>query len=816
MFRPLLQPALYTSTALSLFVAMPVFAQSDAVRAAPQEADDGFSDIVVTARRKEESLQEVPASITVFSQDQLDNRNITDASELAAFTPSLASNGRFGANSSSFAIRGFTQELRTTSSVGVYFAEVVAPRGGGSVPAGDGAGPGAFFDLQNVQVLKGPQGTLFGRNTTGGAILLVPHRPEDRFEGYAEASYGNYDMKRLQGVVNVPLSDDAALRIGADFMDQDGYLKNVSGIGPKRFGDTHYISARASLLVNLTPDLENYTIASFSRSSTNGPVPGMITCNPAAAPFGILACGTIDRQKNDGFYAVQSGVEDSYSIATQRQIINTTTWQMTDDIRLRNIVSYAQATNSQQSEVLGTHFILPASFGPIAGTPLTFTRQVPWAGNGRTNDQETMTEELQFQGTSLGGRLDWQAGAYYEESNPLSMTGTQSPFFLNCPDAMTFQCTDPLSALTGGAPFGSLGYQVGKMQFRNKALYSQATFKLTDKLSISGGIRYTWDNSASTSELAVYKISRAQNRYVLSCLNNPAVEVGSTAACSPSVATSTKAPTWMVGMEYKPIDDVLLYAKWSRGYRQGAVNPYGPPGFQSFDAEKVDTYEAGLKASFHGAVSGTFNLTGFYNDFTNQQLQAGVAAPVSTGIQPTVVIVNAGSSRIWGIEAEANITPFQGFNLSGSYAYLNTELLSIDLPDLSTIDSPFTQYNNVPSEGVALPYAPKHQLTATASYELPLSRDIGKVRVAATYSYTAKRIASYASANGILDAFETVNANLDWSSVAGSQFDLAVFATNLLNEKYYSSIGEQAPFFSYGFQGRPRTVGVRLKYNFGG
>lgn len=771
------------------------------------------NDIVVTARRREESLQDVPASITVFNQEQLSNQNILDASDLTTITPSLSANGRFGTNSTSFAIRGFTQELRTTPSVGFYFAEVVAPRGGGSTPNGEGAGPGAFFDLQNVQVLKGPQGTLFGRNTTGGAILLVPQRPTDELEGYAEASYGNYDMKRLQGVLNLPLGEDAALRIGADFVDQDGYLKNVSGIGPDRFGDTHYVAARASLLVRLTPELENYTIANFSRSSTNGPVPTLLTCNPAGAPFGALACGTLARQANEGFYAVQSGVADPYSIASQWQIINTTSLQLSDDVRLRNIASYGQVTNSQQSETLGTHFILPSSFGPVAGRAVTFTRQVPWFGNGRTADQETITEELQVQATMLGGRLDFQAGGYFEQSNPLSTTGTQSPFFLECADAQAFQCSDPLSLLVGGRPFGSIGYQTGRIRYQNKALYSQATFKLTDALSVSGGIRYTWDKSSSTSQLAVYRVTGA-NQFAISCVNNPAVPVPNTVACEQNIQSETDAPTWMLGLEYKPMRDVLLYAKWSRGYRQGAVNPYGPPGFRSFDAEKVDAYEAGLKSSFGGAVNGTFNLTGFYNDLTNQQLQAGVIAPVNTGIQPTIVIVNAGASRIWGIEAEANINPFEGFNLGASYAYLNTELRSIDLPSLAIVDSPFNQYSNVPSPGVDLPYAPKHQLSVTASYELPLPTEVGTVRVGGTYAYTDDRIGSYATAAGVIDSFETVNANLDWSSVAGSPIDLSFFVTNLLDEEYFTSIGEQAPFFSYGFQGRPRTYGLRVKYNF--
>src|SRR5687768_8121444 len=172
---------LLPTTALTLGLAAPAIAQNAEPR--PAATTNMLEEVIVTARRREESVQDVPISISVFDQETLNERNVTNAADLANYTPSLNVNTRFGPDQASFSIRGFTQELRTTASVGVYFADVVAPRGGGSITAGDGAGPGAFFDLQNVQVLKGPQGTLFGRNTTGGAVLLVPQKPTYDLEG---------------------------------------------------------------------------------------------------------------------------------------------------------------------------------------------------------------------------------------------------------------------------------------------------------------------------------------------------------------------------------------------------------------------------------------------------------------------------------------------------------------------------------------------------------------------------------------------------------------------------------------------------------
>ena len=248
--------------ATSGLTAMPAFAQD---AAADQEASNP-ADIIVTARRTEERLQDVPISITVFSQEDLAKRNISNIGDLGTYTPSLSTNSRFGAEKSSFAIRGFTQELKTSPSVGVYFADVVGLRANSGTAAGNGAGVGDLFDLQNVQILKGPQGTLFGRNTTGGAVLLVPHKPVDNLEGYVEGSVGNYDMRRLQGVLNVPVAETFFVRAGVDWQKRDGYLKNKRGIGPDALADVDYIAARVSVLGELTPNLENNLIVSFTAS----------------------------------------------------------------------------------------------------------------------------------------------------------------------------------------------------------------------------------------------------------------------------------------------------------------------------------------------------------------------------------------------------------------------------------------------------------------------------------------------------------------------------------------------------------------------
>jgi iron complex outermembrane receptor protein len=212
-----LRGAFAVSTALG-FISIQAVAQqgptaANAPTANPAAAPTAPEVIVVTARRREERLQSVPISIKVFSQATLNNRNIQTSEELATNTPSLSSNTNFGNQNTTFAIRGFVQDIGTQPSVGTYFADVVSPRGGSNqLPIGDSLNAGSLFDLQNVQVLKGPQGTLFGLNTTGGDVLLVPQKPTYALEGYLEAGYGNYNANSVEGVINIPISDKVRLR----------------------------------------------------------------------------------------------------------------------------------------------------------------------------------------------------------------------------------------------------------------------------------------------------------------------------------------------------------------------------------------------------------------------------------------------------------------------------------------------------------------------------------------------------------------------------------------------------------------------------
>ena len=843
---------------LAFLLPTPALAQStdnEAPTPQPEQSREGVNpgDIVVTARRTEERLQDVPISITVFNQQQLANRNVVSAVDLATFTPSLNANARFGTENASFSIRGFSQERLTQPSVGTYFADVVVPRGsGGGTSGGDIAPTGAFFDLQNVQVLKGPQGTLFGRNTTGGAVLLVPQKPTSRLEGYVEGSYGNYDMRRLQAVVNVPLADTFRVRAGFDRQKRDGYLNNISGIGPDSFGGIDYMAGRLSIVGDLTPNLENYTIASYSKSNPNAAIPQVTDCFPAVGlagriPTGRLACDQIERRAGRGRYTVENLIPNPVLRTETWQVTNTTTWAASDTLTIKNILSYAELRTKQRFDLFGARFLIPPSISNPAGTVTVPTApftglSVPFVpaispASGYTNAQSTFVEELQFQGRTSDGRLVWQAGAYYEKADPLGLSGSQNPSFLYCDNAEAFQCTDVFAALAtrlGPTPIptiGSLSNAVARTSTQTIGLYAQGSYDLTEQLKVTAGLRYTWDKSRVFVRALTWRFP-TPNVPVGFCVNpqlRPTnLPITTPADCDNNLRQSTSAPTWLISLDYKPVEDVLLYAKYARGYRAGGVAAFAASGLETYDAEKVDSYEVGAKTSFRGLVSGTFNVAAFYNNLTNQQLTLGFRSS-TPGIANATAITNAGRSRIYGVEAEATLNLFEGFTLSASYAYLNTKLqeqVSPAIPPGSLYDIPAT----VPDVGGRLPLTQNHKLSVSANYTLPLDESIGEVSIGAVYTYAGEQyqagldparlqeLAVFGLGDiNVIPSYQLVNFNVNWNGIAGSPIDAQFFMTNALNENYSTTrqIQNTQGFISR-YLGEPRTYGVRLRYRFGG
>jgi len=846
------------TTGLTLFAAQPALAQA--------AAESNAGDIVVTARRIEERLQDVPISISVFSQEQLTNRNVTNSTELANYTPSLAVNSRYGPEKSSFAIRGFSQDLNTLPTVGVYFAEVVSPRLNSNITSGNGAGPGSMFDLQNVQVLKGPQGTLFGRNTTGGAILLTPRRPTDRLEGYVEGTIGNFDARRLEAVINIPLADTFKVRLGLDRNKRDGYLRNRSGIGPADFNDVNYTALRFSMLSELTPDFENYLVATYAKSDTNGYMGRSAVCNRTGlgtsrdgnisatlAPFRTAACAQLDRYGANGlgYYDVLGTNPNPFVKSRTWQAINTTTYQASDSLTVKNIISYGEARERYSFNLSGDHLLLNVP-NLYTNTLIPFVTTNPGI-IGPQGRQWSFTEEFQLQGRTAEDRFVWQAGVYLENSAPLGRQEQYTATFANCTNIYAFQCT-PYAIFGGAFAVGNVSVARNDYWFDNQAVYAQGTYKLTEQLSLTAGGRWTWDKVRTTGDgvstgngltngsrvsptgLTTFGGQAMQLRCSQAPTpTDPAVRANllTNRACFREFIQKSNKPTWTVDLEYKPVDDMLAYAKYTRGYRGGGVNQSNV-GNEQWNPEKVDTYEVGFKASFDGAMRGSVNLAGFYNNFQDQQISVFIGActagaPGCTSPAPVGIngIQNVGKSTIKGIEADLTLEPLDGLRFDAGYAYLDAKVKRSNVPacDASRYDCVNAVYLQ---PGDELFYSPKHRLTVSGAYTLPLEESIGAITLGATFVHTAKQYFSHNSDHAFeigaipfnssrLPATDLLSLNLNWTNVAGAPLDLGLFATNVTKEKYPVAATNSLATVGSDYQmlGPPRMYGMRLKFRFG-
>ena len=881
--RALRAGLLGTSLCVGLTAAPSAFAEEAAPAPADgaptADADNSGEAILVTARRVEERLQDVPVSITVFNQDELTKRNIAVATDLAAYTPSLSVNQRYGPEKSVFAIRGFNQANNTAPTIGTYFAEVVGVRAQGGTTSGNTVGAGAFSDLANVQVLKGPQGTLFGRNTTGGAILLTPQKPTGRLGGYLEGTYGNFDQRRLQGALNAPLADTFRVRLSFDRNKRDGYMRNRSGIGPKGFNDIDYVYGRLSVVGDLTPNLENYMIAHYSRSRTFGYGAKIDTCAKDVADGGtvvttpgtpgfngstllqVLSCrDQVARQaaRGDGPYDVESNLLNPYEHLEQWQLINTTTWEASDALTFKNIVSYGELRERLNLSFLTTNYFVP-NYNGEGGFNLT--RYVnPAIRNANGTDrivpagtsfqlfntdgsgpgtygaaQSTVTEELQLQGRSADDRLNYVIGGYLEFSRPIGFSTNISANFLSCTSAEDLACTNPLA-------FGAFSQTRTKLSFNNHGVYAQGTYRFTDQLSLTAGARWTFDKIVGDGQSTRFSFSTAAGSYIeprtgqsirrtcTDTVTHPGLVVQDPSLCSTIRVNKSDKPTWVIDADYKPIDDVLIYAKYSRGYRQGGIN-FNSVGFETWGPESMDAYEIGGKASFDGPVRGYFNIAGFYNNLKDTQILAQLiptAAATLAGVPGASAIINAGKARSYGVEVDTSVLLFDRLRLSAGYTYLNTKVVQVpSAADLAPklVGSPFQSINPQVKVGTGFLDTPKHKLTLASTYTLPLSPELGELSIGGVWVYTSKVFINFSDPQyvngfpqGIVPSNHLVNLNVDWRNVAGSPVSASLFATNVTKEVV--RIPNIFPFASAGgavYSGYmpPRIYGVRLRYEFG-
>lgn len=810
----------WTVSKVALFAAVGVLGTPTV---AAQEVDQasGLDEIVVTARKVEENLQNVPVAITAFSGEGLEARNIQTTRDLANFTPGLQIRASSASPTSpTLTVRGLIQTdiLATLDpSVGTYVDGFYWARAYGT--------NGNFLDAKSVQILKGPQGTLFGRNTTGGAIVITSNDPDlSDFGGRASLTYGRFNEFEAIGVLNVPVvPDKIAIRLAGSRLTRDGYstvsapATAATAFGPApnffterapfvgspnglKMDNRDRWNGRAKLLVAPTEnlsllfsteyfDVDENAPADILRLVTNGYTAANPTYNTASSSAlyaGILSGGPLPT----------SAANAAASIALGLGVLNNEIARTSADpnLILMNEADYTVA-RTWTHDFTGT---LDTGWGAIklmlgyrktkSATLLDLDGST-FNIHGTESRQELSqrSAEIQVTGKAFDDRLSFATGAFAFGEKGYDQTLTIALPLLN----------PSTSVFWGGIKSTSIG------------IYGQGTYQLSGKLSATVGLRYSGDNKGLDSRNNNYNRSTGSTV----CSVNGASFVATTftadpVKCSKYQENFFSGLSYTFGLEYKPTEDILLYVKTSKGFRSGGQNlrSSSSSAFQPFRPEIAYSHEIGFKGEFFDRRL-RLNLAAYYTDVKDIQRSALVATPPvppSTLPGTTTILSNAGKARFKGVEAEVQAVVFPGFQISASGSLIDPSY--VKFADLSG-DRSFERIN-----GIA-----KRQFSLAADYSTDLTDSVGlKLRVdyswrssvpTGEYNWVANPqnnaiiAATTAPPLGLLGARAAVSV--------GDTFELAVFGRNITNQRKFVNNLLVAPIgYVFGTRMEPATYGV--------
>ena len=760
-------------------------APAETATAAPAPGGD-LDAIVVTARRREENIQSVPVSIAAFSGTALAEKGIRATTDIQRLVPGVVFTGAGSDANTTFSIRGQGKFVIGAGlpSVISYFNEVPLPSWGSVLPT---------FDVANVQVLKGPQGTLFGRNTTGGAVLLYSQKPTYKLGGYVEGTLGSYAWRALQGAINLPIVDGAiALRIAGDYEKRRGYTKQL-GVGRDQ-DELDSRAIRASLLIEPARGVSNTTVFDYYHKNTG--YSGIIALGATATPlynfgsavFGPQAGPLIDagfhcrvsidcdvdlqlaRQKQIGPRRTYSDVANS-DRTTIYGVSNTTVVNLGESLTFKNIFGYRVNHVHQEANTDGL---------PVALIN-TFTER---------NDRQ-VSNEVQLAGSFLNKRATFLLGGFYLDTRP------------NGPEGLSTDLFRP-AFIPEFVPFiGSVSNNL--YTDRSKALFASGSFAIVHNVKINAGYRYTWDREGVCAF-----VTQPSNAPFLS---GPDACRSTTGAFISSV--KFKAPTWSVGIDWQATPDVFAYAVVRRGYRAGGINTprlggiFSP--YQFFTPQTLTDTEVGVKTNWRaGSLHGRFNISAFRGNFKNLQRPITALPPNSDGdnnpaTDPsnTTLIVNSGKSRVQGFEIDTAIYPAAGLSFNAGISYLNSKYTDFTVP---TVFAPFAGGEAV------FDNAPKWGYTLATRYQLPVELAGAKVTFGADYYHTS----SYRVGNLGIPGYGLANAQIEISNIIRAPVTATFFVSNVFDKLYIrntSLSGTSPGVFSAGY-GEPRMYGARLRLNF--
>jgi iron complex outermembrane recepter protein len=735
--------AMFASTAIIAIVASlsPAHAQAAPADTETTEAETVTNDIIVTARRTDERLQDVPVAVTAFGGDALEERKISSETDLQVATPGLTVRQTGSSDQLNYAIRGQSIDSFSFSSPAVvaYFNEVQA--GGGAATS--------FFDLASIQVLKGPQGTLFGRNATGGAVLYSSVKPSLDTGGYLKLGYGNYDNKELEGALNLGMAEGYAIRLSGKIRNRDGFQTNLlDGTHPNSIDSK--VGRLSILIAPVGSAFENVAMVQVGRfggrtgatkiANANGvngtPATYFDPITNSVQPlvtnmrdvYGVGGPGAgivpgfsslndfLTKQQNIGFYEFY-GNQDSMRRGRQTIVSNTTTFDISDNMTLKNIFGYNKVFSRENTDIDGS----PYQFLVVGGG-------VGDRNEGYSFGTKQTSDELQLTGET--GALTYIFGAFVSKEEtynriPLAVTPDLGAAFLGPYD---FTITD-----------------------KSKALYGQLTYAITDRMNLTGGFRYTWEDIDLTHG----------PDSLLNILN------------SGIHSRKDSKPSWLVSLDYKLTDDLLVYFSHRGSWRTGGFNGTSAASFPnapSFEPETTYDFEGGIKfAGDLGVMPARLNIAAY-----NQSIKNVQRAPY---LNISALAGNVNKARVTGVEVDGNVELTPWFEIGGAFTYTNARFTD---PRATVAGANF----------IFGPYADTPEISGSAYARLSTELDGGQGELSLRAEIYGQSHFFYSNLNDTIvpnariAGYKLVNVRAEWSNMLGSGIKAAIYASNLTNKKY--------------------------------
>lgn len=747
-------------------------AQTDTSTAAPA----GLDEIVVTAQRRNESIQKTPVTVSALSAEAVGALHTPSIAGLQGTVPGLQIKPFLNnPDSAIMSIRGigsFEPYPFQAPTVGVVADGVPHVFNKGALVE--------LFDVERVEVLKGPQGTLFGANTTGGVINIISRQPTNEFTGHAEATYGNYDRIDVTAALNVPLSDAWAFRVAASNQNRNGYVRNV--LNNQTMGDVNHNSVRGIMQYAPTKDfkaalkLESVTIDDRG-AAVNGSYPGQLAYTGLLPPF----C-----QPNKQCEAPDKLIALAPSPNLQKMKASSGTLTLNvNDTPLGDIVSITGYKRVNEPQLWADQGSVAPAFN-MSNQPYK-----SW----------TFTQELRTD-ARVNERFNFTAGAFY----------IKDQFKLGGTGYLGFAI--PRSFIQGSE----------KQDHWASSIFGQAYFNVTEKLQLLAGIRYTHDD---ISMLATNTIGIVAPDFDYSA-NGPLTRFGYLAEFPgpppgsiiiTSVAPPKGSKSWnnigaKVGANYQFSNEAMAYAHWARGFKSGGfVGRIGlPTDIGPFGPEKVDAYEIGAKTDWFDQRA-RLNVAAFWNIYHDlQQSQTYTVSTTNEAGDPVYLqgftIQNAPKAEAKGVEAEGRAIVGGGFSVNGSVTYLDAKYK--DFPLNQGLGPDGLPRPPIQLAGIRIIEAPKWQFMVGATYEFALFH--GRATAHAQYGYTGRR------AGNVTDAIEArvgpdklLDANFDWTP--DDKWGFSVWVRNLTDEHRFSSMFADPVFGEIGAYFEPRMYGVSVHYD---